>query len=106
MWYVTVYPKGPGYSPHGYGDGLNKPEIIAKIIDQFYREVSNENGIRRALCGYEAQDAFEDGEGNPDLGTFDIPDLIYDQNAAGPGNGTQEFGPRFYRNPPKPLRNA
>lgn len=99
MWYVTACPKGPGYSQYGYGDGLNDPEIIAKIIDQCYLEVSSERGIRRALCGYEAQDAFEDGDGDPDLDCFDLPDLIYDRAAATPEIGAQEFGTHFYRNP-------
>jgi hypothetical protein len=95
MWYLTVCPKGPGYSQFGYGEGLNDPEFISAIIDQFYLEVSNERGIRRALCGYEAQDSFENGDGSSDLNRFDIPDLIYDRDASAPENGAREFGLRF-----------
>jgi hypothetical protein len=100
MWYVTACPKGPGYSQYGYGDGMNDPEIISEIVDQIYLNLSHEHGIRRALCGYEAQDAFEHGDGSPDLNRFDLPDLIYDRDAAGSEPGAQEFGLHFYRNPP------
>jgi hypothetical protein len=106
MWYVTACPKGPGYSQYGYGDGLNDPEIISEIIDQVYLNISNEDGIRRALCGYEAQDAFEDGDGSLDLDRFDLPDLIYDRDAASSELGAKEFGSHFYRNPSARFRKA
>jgi hypothetical protein len=99
LWYLTVCPKGPGYSQYGYGEGLNDPEVITLIIDHMYNEISNEHGIRRALCAYEAQDAFEDVHGNPELDRFDLADLVYDRQAAPPENGARELGSSFYRNP-------
>jgi hypothetical protein len=101
LWYVFAMPKGSGYSQFGYGEGLNEPAAIRTIVDQLYEVIAGEPGVRRALCGYEAQDAFEDSWGNPDLNSYDIPDLVYDRSFGRFVEGTKEFGTTHYRNPPR-----
>lgn len=98
-WYVTACPVGPGYSTFGYVEGMNEPAMVARIIDELYLSLTSENGIRRALCGYEVHEAFVDGRGNVVLNQFDFSDLIYHWDAARPQPGAQEFGGQYYRNP-------
>ncbi|WP_414664847.1 hypothetical protein [Horticoccus sp. 23ND18S-11] len=102
MWYVQAMPSGIGYSRYGGDVVLNRPESVTAVIDLLYEAIASEEGIRRALCGYEAQDAFEDVSGNPDLSRFDIHDLVYDRNAIYPTAclaGARKFGVNYYRNP-------
>ncbi|WP_038171598.1 hypothetical protein [Verrucomicrobium sp. BvORR106] len=98
FWYVTACPVGPGYSNFGFGEGMNEPAMVARIIDELYLSLTGENGIRRALCGYEVHDVFEDERGEAVLNRFDFSDLIYHRDAAEPQPGAQEFGREFYRN--------
>ncbi len=100
FWYVFVQPQGPGYSQYGYGEGLNDLDVIDQIIEQLYAFVGAESGIRRATCGYEAQDDF-DLWGEPDFTSFDIPNLVYDKSAADRSTGAEDFGLHYYRNPPR-----
>jgi len=98
FWYVFGHPKGLGYSPYGYGEGLNEPTVVAVIIEYLYATIAAEHGIRRALCGYEAQDVF-DLYGEPELLCFDTPNLVYDRAAISRQVDACEFGPNYYRNP-------
>lgn len=101
FWYVDAFPKGPGYSQFGYGEGLNELAMIRTIVDRLYEVIADEPGIRRALCGYEAQDVFVDSFGNQDLNSFDIPDLVYDKSFGRMEAGAKEFGTGYYRNSPR-----
>lgn len=100
FWYVFAHPQGPGYCKFGYGEGLNEPEVIDEIIEQLYAFVGAETGIRRATCGYEAQDNF-DLYGEPDFAQFDIPNLVYDKSASDRLDGAEDHGLHYYRNPPR-----
>lgn len=96
-WYVFANPQGPGYSEYGYGEGLNDPPTVALITEALYAKTATEQGIRRALCGYEAQDVF-DLHGQPELFRFDTPNLVFDRNAVSRQPGAREFGPYYFRN--------
>jgi len=100
FWYVCVMPKGPGYSDFGYGEGLNEPAAIRTIVDGLYERIAGETGVRRALCGYEAQDVFLDSSEDLDLNACHWPDLVYDRKMGPPQPGAWEFGTSHYRNPP------
>ncbi len=97
LWYIFANPKGLGYSPYGYGEGLNEPAAVAMIAEGLYATIASEHGIRRALCGYEAQDFF-DLYGEPELVRFDTPNLVYDRAAVSRQLDASEFGPYYYRN--------
>jgi hypothetical protein len=96
-WYIFAFPQGPGYSEFGNDAALNKPESTAAIIEQLYEIIATEPGMRRALCGYEAQDIF-DLYGEPELVQFGTPNLVYDRKASIRGPNAQEWGSDYYRN--------
>ncbi|MES2507772.1 MAG: hypothetical protein V4599_13785 [Verrucomicrobiota bacterium] len=98
LWYVYANPKGPGYSPFGYGEGLNEPETVALLEDRLYELIASEVGIRRALCGYEAQDVFRSGGDNLlDLDDLDVDNLVFDRNLQPQREGVMELGCLYYR---------
>lgn len=100
LWYVWATPQGPGYSQFGYGEGLNEPDVISAIVENLYGMIVDNAGVRRAMCGYEGQDAFLEAYGNPGLNDCDARDLVYDKKLGPPLPGAWEFGMGHYRNPP------
>ncbi len=102
LWYVWATPQGPGYSEFGYGEGLNETNVICAIVENLYGLISGNTGVRRAMCGYEGQDAFCDSYGGPNLDDLDTHDLVYDMMLGPPRPGAREFGASHYWNPPNP----
>lgn len=101
FWNVYANPQGPGYSPFGYGEGMNDPALLASLEQHLFELIAKEPGIRRAACGYEAQDWFVDGLNNWNAENLDLPCLIFDRNL-GPQTLSAdivEFGPHYYRTP-------
>lgn len=98
LWYVWATPQGPGYSQFGYGEGLNEPDVISAIVEDLYGMISGNTGVRRAMCGYEGQDAFLEAYGNPGLNDCGSRDLVYDKKICPPSPGSREFGTSHYRN--------
>jgi hypothetical protein len=98
LWYVWANPQGPGYSPYGYGEGLNEPQVISAIVENLYGMIAGDAGVRRAMCGYEAQDAFLEAYGNPGLNDCGAYGLVYDKKLGPPATGAREFGACHYRN--------
>ncbi len=99
FWYVYAMPVGPGYSQYGYGEGMNEPSVIRAIIESLYEVIASEAGIRRALCGYEAQDLLNDCTDLSVLDRHDYPNLVYDRSFGRHGPNSVEFGEFYYRNP-------
>jgi hypothetical protein len=99
LWYVWATPQGPGYSQFGYGEGLNEPNVTSAIVENLYEMISGDSGVRRAMCGYEGQDAFLESYGNPGLNDCGECNLIYDKKIGPPSPGAREFGACHYRNP-------
>lgn len=108
FWNVHANPKGPGYSSFGYGDGMNDPSVLALLEECLFRLIAKEPGIRRAACGYEAQDWFVDGLNNWNLEELNLPSLLFDRHLTPqpPGADIVEFGPLYYRTPSRYKRNA
>jgi hypothetical protein len=103
LWLLTAHPEGIGHSYYSRTDPeLNSPNVVAGVIEQAYEAVARETGIRRALCGYEAQDGFEDAHGVPTPNDFTIPGLLFDASSLSSAQlplGARRFGERYYRNP-------
>lgn len=99
FWYVYANPQGPGYSPFGYGEGMNEPETIALLEDDLYGCIATEAGIRRALCGYEAQDVFRNAENGLALDDLEVTNLVFDRKLMTKRKGDVDLGPMYYRTP-------
>lgn len=101
LWNVYANPRGPGDSPYSYGDEMNGAEIWFLLEDRLFSYISTFPGIRRAVCGYEAQDWFvkEENQWMPEK--VDCLSLLFDRNLLSPPYKTEivEFGPFYYRTP-------
>lgn len=111
FWCVLGNPSGPGYSPLGYVEGMNEPEVLKKLEDEIFKCIGSGPGIRRAACGYEAQDWFLNELGEWDGEVVSLNSLLYDRGlrptplrqtvetdtADKSEAGTVEFGPWYYR---------
>jgi len=76
-----------------------KNSDLSHIVDLFYKSVSKINGIRRAMCGYEAQDYFVDGYNNPVLNDFSGLDLLFDASLSSEYKKCTSYG-KYVRNQP------
>lgn len=75
-FYVIAKPLGFGYSVYGNDEALNKKEVRTEFEGKLYKTLSAEDGIRRALCDYEAQDYLLDIDF---VNNVDHPHLLYDK---------------------------
>lgn len=111
FWNVHANPLGPGYSRFGYVEGMNEPQVLEKLEDELFNCIGTAPGIRRAACGYEAQDWFLNSYGDLDRDIVNLSSLLYDRNLPLAGLqqtaevgtvakakvGIVEFGPWYYR---------
>lgn len=101
VWNIYANPLGPGYSPFGYVEGMNEPRVLEKLEDEIFKCISTGPGIRRAACGYEAQDWFVESGNQWMPEKVDCLSLLFDRNLISPPYKTEvlEFGPFYYRTP-------
>ncbi len=93
QWSVIAY-------PHGF---LHVPESINRLRLELFSIIASEKGIRRAVCGYEAQEYFQ-YDLEPDQ-TDDFPDLLFhkdlDKNV-GSRSGLISVGEDYFLIPSDP----